>query len=398
MASLSRALETTSPRHLLLKMAVALSPLYSPSLTQPLVLAPRWTTTTFSYPPQTSIPTFTSTSSSSSLPTPVAQTSSSIFVSLPTPSPTSTTNPSPGSSSEQSGKSLLVCSGIRENSEIAGLGIRISFYATSFLAVVAALLPRADIDGTFWILMLANLALLVSSIVQASIHNLSLYTAILISYLLILHLTSASTVLIIRASQGQKVHWRYTPFLVLQSILILALAIYVWSHAHTFGSQPECNPATQLIFFGHAFSTTGSGRVAPLVLLAFMLATVVAQVARSILNRSNRATAGYDELRNSPRRAGDYFVLTFWGTFFLARWLYIVVTVEQTIRRNFLIHDSHAFNFGQIFPLLTIGLPVIAVIYAYLPRQEATTNPSPAQAYCRNCNSLMALDNEKASA
>lgn len=79
-----------------------------------------------------------------------------------------------------------------------------------------------------------------------------------------------------------------------------------------------------------------------------MLATVVAQVARSILNRGNRATAGYDELRNSPRRAGDYFVLAFWGTFFLARWLYIVVTVEQTIRRNFVIHDSHAFNFGQV--------------------------------------------------
>lgn len=79
-----------------------------------------------------------------------------------------------------------------------------------------------------------------------------------------------------------------------------------------------------------------------------MLATVVAQVARSILNRGNRATVGYDELRNSPRRAGDYFVLAFWGTFFLARWLYIVVTVEQTIRRNFVIHDSHAFNFGQV--------------------------------------------------
>lgn len=112
--------------------------------------------------------------------------------------------------------------------------------------------------------MLANLALLVSSIVQASIRNLSLYTAILISYLLILHLTSASTVLILRASQGQKVHRRYTPFLVLQSILILALAIYIWCHVHTFGSQPECNPATRLIFFGHAFSTTGSGRIAPI--------------------------------------------------------------------------------------------------------------------------------------
>lgn len=112
--------------------------------------------------------------------------------------------------------------------------------------------------------MLANLALLVSSIVQASIRNLSLYTAILISYLLILHLTSASTVLILRASQGQKVHRRYTPFLVLQSILILALAIYIWCHVHTFGSQPECNSATRLIFFGHAFSTTGSGRIAPI--------------------------------------------------------------------------------------------------------------------------------------
>jgi len=246
--------------------------------------------------------------------------------------------------------------------------------------------------------MLANLALLVSSIVQASIHNFSLYTAILISYLLILHLSSASAVLIVRASQGQKVHWRYTPFLVLQSILILALAIYIWSHVHTFGSQPECNPDTQLIFFGHAFSATGSGRVAPIVLLAFMLVTVVSQASRSILNRNNRTTAGYDELRNSPRRAGDYSVLAFWGTFFLARWLYIVITVEQTIRRNFLIHDNRAFNFGQIFPLLTIGLPVIAIIYACLPRQEATTDPPPAQAYCRNCNSLIALDNEKASA
>jgi hypothetical protein len=81
-----------------------------------------------------------------------------------------------------------------------------------------------------------------------------------------------------------------------------------------------------------------------------MLVTVVSQASRSILNRNNRTTAGYDELRNSPRRAGDYSVLAFWGTFFLARWLYIVITVEQTIRRNFLIHDNRAFNFGQVSP------------------------------------------------
>ena len=37
--------------------------------------------------------------------------------------------------------------------------------------------------------------------------------------------------------------------------------IYVWVHARTFGSQPECNAATKVIFFGKELSATGSGRV-----------------------------------------------------------------------------------------------------------------------------------------
>ena len=40
--------------------------------------------------------------------------------------------------------------------------------------------------------------------------------------------------------------------------------LYVWVHARSFGSQPECNAATKLIVFGRELSATGSGRVVSL--------------------------------------------------------------------------------------------------------------------------------------
>ena len=41
-------------------------------------------------------------------------------------------------------------------------------------------------------------------------------------------------------------------------------ALYVWLHAATFGSQPECNAATRVIVFGRECLATGSGRIVSL--------------------------------------------------------------------------------------------------------------------------------------
>jgi hypothetical protein len=67
---------------------------------------------------------------------------------------------------------------------------------------------------------------------------------------------------------------------------------------------------------------------------------------------------------------------------YIPQWVYLVVTTELTIQRNWVIPSPPKFSFGQvstllsckytlpnfdkIFPLFTIGIPVVAIVLALL--------------------------------
>ena len=138
--------------------------------------------------------------------------------------------------------------------------------------------------GAFWTLVFTTVALLISAMVEGARQNLSLYNAILISYLCILHSFITLLVMIFRVypmmeaiQKARQLKHRNTAAravslykalsieiaTVIQFSASMIFGLYIWSRAETFGNQPECNPDTLLIVFGKSYyATTTHARIA----------------------------------------------------------------------------------------------------------------------------------------
>ena len=113
--------------------------------------------------------------------------------------------------------------------------------------------------GLYWTLILTNFAVLVTGLVEAARHNLSLYNAILISYLCTLHIFPTYAVLYLKGPPSHGPGRKFFAMNTALSILVLGsdiFGLYIWIRAKTFGNQPECNSDTLLILFGKSYSAT----------------------------------------------------------------------------------------------------------------------------------------------
>lgn len=124
--------------------------------------------------------------------------------------------------------------------------------------------------ASYWALTLTTFSLLISAIIEANKNNLSLYNAILVSYLCTLHALASESLLFILAmfpvdiSKSEVDTSRLkvagiSAAAFLQCIGSTTFGCYIWQRAKTFGSQPECNADTMLIFFGKSESATQHG-------------------------------------------------------------------------------------------------------------------------------------------
>ncbi|TDL27133.1 hypothetical protein BD410DRAFT_895025 [Rickenella mellea] len=150
------------------------------------------------------------------------------------------------------------------NSDIAGPGVRIALYLQSALSVILIRYSPRDAPGTYWAMTSMSFALIVTSF--ASIQSISLLDAIIVVYLLVLPiLASAFGLSRITNSSSSNTRRMFSPLLIvanwMRSALTYIFAIYVWSNAATFGSAPECNPMTNVIFFGASLSALRAGRI-----------------------------------------------------------------------------------------------------------------------------------------
>ncbi|KAJ2915717.1 hypothetical protein MD484_g4683, partial [Candolleomyces efflorescens] len=108
--------------------------------------------------------------------------------------------------------------------------------------------------------------------VTASLKDISLLDAIVVTYVLILPIVaSAFGVAELAAQQSSRedqptvLRRAHSPLLILanwlRSALTYALALFVWGTAPNFGQgPPECDRKTRLIFFGASLPALGSGR------------------------------------------------------------------------------------------------------------------------------------------
>lgn len=288
-----------------------------------------------------------------------------------------------------------VCQGLIEDLDITGLGVRITFYVTSVLTVINACVPGSDARGSSWATLFAFVALMVSAIAQAANHSISLYNTIIVLYLCYLQLI-CELMLVVgsmqKRSMGAQVSEVGLPAKVVLSLPHWSwhgFGLYVWVHARRFGSQPECNAATKLIVFGRELSATGSGRVVSLVFFGIS-ATVILSVPvitlagvgflLVFLIKAFHPLIGSYRLSAGPRTSfiKILFVNIYITFCFLVQWIYVVVTIEQTIQRNPVIHNGPWFpiTFGQIFPVVTIGACLVSI---YNDLRESRREPPISQ-------------------
>ncbi|KAH9035618.1 hypothetical protein EDB85DRAFT_1889202 [Lactarius pseudohatsudake] len=147
------------------------------------------------------------------------------------------------------------CTGIASNPDLVGIGTRVNFYATIFLAAV---IPRHRyttdlLDSLYINAIFYGLALLITVLVQTIQGQLDLYHAIFVIHILscfILFQHHGLNRFILASANKDALKLRITVAVqVLIYIIFGSWSIYVWVKASQFGAQPECNDLVKYVFF-----------------------------------------------------------------------------------------------------------------------------------------------------
>ncbi|KAF7964933.1 hypothetical protein HWV62_1619 [Athelia sp. TMB] len=152
------------------------------------------------------------------------------------------------------------------NTDISGVGVRVSFYLqTIFLALQAARSATQDeIAGAEYTLIATNMAMAITALILGlkPIPEISFHDALVVLYLLFICWTTNYCVLAsCNGTEGNSnAHQWLQHFSVLQSIVLFAFGLAILISAKTFGSNPECNRHAVLVLFWH-FSVFPVGRI-----------------------------------------------------------------------------------------------------------------------------------------
>jgi hypothetical protein len=164
---------------------------------------------------------------------------------------------------------------------------------------------------------------------------------------------------------------RYKPCsipLALQFIAVYIYAFYIWSNASTFGNQPACNAVTRFIFFGISYKVTQGGRIIALSSLSVLFSTVALPAVFagwSVLAQAMRMGTFmlWKRAANDPpslRLGRDSLPIII---AFLYFWLYTIAIVEATVHSAAVINGRVQWTFRQIFPLVSVMVPVSTAYY-----------------------------------
>ncbi|KZT41842.1 hypothetical protein SISSUDRAFT_1059154 [Sistotremastrum suecicum HHB10207 ss-3] len=290
------------------------------------------------------------------------------------------------------------CTGIPDNTDITGLGVRLAFYLQVVVSLFVAYYRNQVSDASYWTMLITTFALFVSGLVLHTAQSLSLFHAIIIALLLNLHtravFLSASPTPFVRArgmdagaaflsilAMSPRDQLRRLAFMRIKDMpsgLIAAIwGVFVWSKPSTFGTPTNCNDKIVVAFLWWKASATGVGRALCLTVSVFQTLIYTVGIYRCIRFYIWDAFAD-DSETNLPEhwvkpflRQG--FMGGWWDRFWLAAPFGILIAVtELTIKDNrSLIIDQSAENtwtLGQIFPLVMVGVPLVDVVKAFWER------------------------------
>jgi hypothetical protein len=269
-----------------------------------------------------------------------------------------------------------------------------------------------------------GLALLCTAIYQTFRDDLTLFHAICVIHLLAIlgmHLVSKGRY----TGLGPLRLYFFASIQILALAAFLAFNVYVWVTAPTFGSQPKCNEDTVYVFFGVSIKATSP--VFRYIILG-TLGTVVAGYAIAFMcmlpclcwffmhrrrnpgmgNRVEGLARGWipwfveinppvylDRVEPPGRLHGQALLkYTLNKVAYCSFCIYLIVSLEQTIRRNDLDPEESGWTFGQviaIFLLLGVANELLNVLLARWDRKKGENSQQLVQVRPGSGNSVNSL-------
>ncbi|KAJ5301858.1 hypothetical protein N7508_006721 [Penicillium antarcticum] len=312
---------------------------------------------------------------------------------------------------------------IEANSDVSGVGIRISIYAlclggsiVSYLLRVFA--PGKDQEefsrGVSSALGMQGLAILCTAIYQTFRGDLSLFHAICVIHLLAV----LGMDLISKGRYAGLGPWRLYFFAAIQILALgafLAFNVYVWTTAPHFGSQPECNKETVYVVFGISIKATSPvfryiilGTLGAIVASYVLVFTCMLPCLCGFIAHRRRNPGSGNRIEGQTKRGFNWFVevnrpdyrdgntdetpealhgqallrFTLNKAAYCGFCIYLIVSLEQTIQRNDLDPEEKGWTFGQviaIFLLLGVANELLNVLLASWDRKQQSASTSSQQ-------------------
>ncbi|KAJ7170029.1 hypothetical protein C8R46DRAFT_1217640 [Mycena filopes] len=195
------------------------------------------------------------------------------------------------------------------NPDIAGIGVRVSFYLQTFLLVILVDRSWQDAPTALWTFIATSFGLTIATVVQSGAHSgaqLTLFQALQVSNLV--WLANFGTFVALASYSRQKAashkdsevnirvgaDYNVKFGAMLQTLLSMGLTLYMWSTADTFGSIPECSHlVTYMVFFWKA-RALGAGKIVGLTASSILTAAYVL-ITLHELRSYRKSRKNYDE-------------------------------------------------------------------------------------------------------
>ncbi|KAK1749335.1 hypothetical protein QBC47DRAFT_418992 [Echria macrotheca] len=294
---------------------------------------------------------------------------------------------------------------IEANPDVTGTGIRISIYtlslATGVLTTVMSQITSAKNYAEFSrtlnsAMQLQGLALLCTAIYMTFRQQLTLFHAICVLHLLSLLGFGLVAQKKYESTTLSGVAWRRgvlgaARFLVAGAFV--ALTAYIWLTAPHFGSQAECNATTVYVVFGVSIRATGDVfRYVILGLMVLMavgwaISVVVSYLFARCCCGGVRETVKWSaEAEEGLAAVGEMYSRVMFANPAHKRTtlyhqvvavsihtginVYMIVTLEQIVRRNHLSEEESEWTFGQLLALFMLLGVVVEVVNILLPKLD----------------------------
>ncbi|KAJ7786474.1 hypothetical protein B0H16DRAFT_1708637 [Mycena metata] len=205
------------------------------------------------------------------------------------------------------------------NPDIAGIGVRVSFYLQTFLLVILVDRSWQDAPTALWTFIATSFGLTIATVVQStsgaqSGSQLTLFQALQVSNLVWLANFGIFVSLASYSRQKAASHketnirigadYNVKFGAMLQTLLSMALTTYMWSTADSFGSIPECSHLINYMVFAIKVPALGAGKIIGLTASSILAAAYVLITLHEL--RSYRKSRRKDHNEEAVSSAATY--------------------------------------------------------------------------------------------